>query len=125
MSLLVHARGAEALGMTNSAWEAGGRRLLTFLASRLPFLITFGCLLLLNWGVALWLIHAAHQDREIAAYQMLNDEVKFVGQQAINLFSDADRALRDLRERDAGSGLSLDLDRWATARNSGGIAWIS
>src|SRR4051794_37114030 len=98
--------------------------MLSFLSSRLPFVITFGCLLLLNWGVAVWLIHYTYQEREASTLQMINDEARYTEQNIRSVFNDADQALLGLRGRYSGDGTGLELDRWPPARFSGGVALI-
>ena len=115
--------------MANSTWEVGRRRtmrrLRAFLSGRMPVVITFGCLILVNWAVAFWLIRYTYQEREATATQMLKDEAQYSAQRISNLFEDADQILLDLRARYPSEDLSLALGRWTAGRNSGGIALIA
>jgi diguanylate cyclase (GGDEF)-like protein len=96
-------------------------------AGRLPFVIMFGCIALVNWGAALWLIHDTRQDREAAAFGMVNDEAQYSAQKVAEVFKDADRTLLELRTRYSGDGrdLTLELERWTRTGAFGGIALIA
>jgi len=73
--------------MTNSTLRARARqRIHAIFTGRLPFVIVFGCILLVNWGAALWLIHYTYRERETAAYQMVSAEVQY-SQQKSRTFS--------------------------------------
>ena len=103
---------------------------MSLLSSRLPFLITIGSVLLLNWGTALWLLHYTYQEREATAVQLANDEIKYSEQKIVGLFRDADRTLLELRALHAsgaslGEGPRLELGGWTPASQSGGIALIA
>ena len=101
--------------MTDATWRASLReaagRILDFLSSRLPILVTFGLLLLLNWGTAIWLLHYLYQQRETTAFQLVNDELKYSEQKIAGLFRAADRTLLELRALYPGEGLSGDSPR--------------
>jgi diguanylate cyclase (GGDEF)-like protein len=94
-------------------------------AGRLPLLATFAGLLLLNWGMAVWLVQYTYQQREDAAYQLVNDEVKYADQKIAALFNDADRTLLALLASNPGGDLDQMLRRWPHAGSSGGIAVIT
>jgi diguanylate cyclase (GGDEF)-like protein len=115
--------------MANSTWEAGRRRTMrrirAFYSGRMPIVITFGCLILVNWCVAFWLIQYTYRDRETTAIQMLQDEAQFSAQRIRNLFEDADQTLLDLRVHYPAEDLGVALGRWTAGRNSGGIAFIA
>jgi diguanylate cyclase (GGDEF)-like protein len=114
--------------MTNSTWAAvcqrAGERIRAAPAGGLIMAAVFACLLLINWGVAFWLIRYTHQQREAAVQQIVNDETLFVGQKLDGLFQDADRILLDLRTRHANPDFSTELAHWTPARSSGGVALI-
>src|SRR5580698_7780685 len=115
----------EALGMTNATRGADRRRAAEWfraiLSGRLPFVITFGCLLVLNWGAAFWMIHYSYKEREASAFQLVNDETRYAEHKIANLFKEADRTLLELRARYPGDELRPELDHWAQAGNSGDI----
>jgi diguanylate cyclase (GGDEF)-like protein len=119
----------EASGKACASFQTSLRRstlqVRAVLAGRLPLLITFAGLLLLNWGVAVWLVQYTYQQREDSAYQLVNGEVKYAEQKIATLFKDADRTLLAFRASDPGGDLDLMLRRWPYAGSSGGVAIIT
>jgi PAS domain-containing protein len=119
----------EASGMTNAAGGAGHRRVAEWtgviLRGRLPFLITFGCMLLVNWGAAVWVLNYTYEEREKSAFQLVNDEARYSEQKIVNLFKDADRTLLDLRTRYAGDALRSELEHWPRSGTSPDVALIA
>lgn len=112
--------------MINSTRGAGARqRIHGIFSGRLPFVIVFGCILLVNWGAALWLIHYTYQERELAAYQMVTAEAQYSQQKIEDLFKDADRTLMELRARYSADHADLGLQRWNPTLHPGGIALIA
>jgi diguanylate cyclase (GGDEF)-like protein len=115
--------------MTNST--SGPRRrpamlaLQRLLAGRLPFVVALCGLLLVNWGVAWWLVHYTYLERESTAFQMVASEAQYAQQKISNLFEDADRALLELRGRYPDENLVSALSKWMPARSSGGVALIT
>ena len=120
--------------MTGTTWGAAPRKaiggIVALLSGRLPFLITIGCVLLLNWSTALWLLHYMYHEREATAIQLASDEIKYSEQKIAGLLRDADRMLLELRALHAGDGYSGDgvkpeLGGWTPTSQSGGIALIT
>ncbi len=112
--------------MINSTRGAGARqRIHAIFSGRLPFVIVFGCILLVNWGAALWLIHYTYREREVAAYQMVTAEAQYSQQKIEDLFKDADRTLLELRARYSADQPDLGLGHWSPIMRSGGIALIA
>jgi PAS domain-containing protein len=112
--------------MTNSTGVAGARqRIHALFAGRLPFVIVFGCILLVNWGAALWLMHYTYRERETAAYQMVTAEAQYSQQKIEDVFKDADRTLLELRARYSADHADLALEHWNSTMQSGGIALIA
>ena len=112
--------------MTNSTRGGGaGQRIRAIFAGRLPCLIVFGCIILVNWLAALWLIHYTYREREAAAYQMVIAEAQYSQQKIQDIFKDADRKLLELRARYSDDHADLALDHWSPILQSGGIALIA
>jgi diguanylate cyclase (GGDEF)-like protein len=95
------------------------------LSGRVLVVALFGCILLLNWGAALWVVHYAYRQREIAALRMVDDEARYSAQRVGDLIKDADRALLELRTRRSADNRHLDLEHWTHVGGSGGIALIA
>ena len=99
--------------MTNSTWAARARRRIhAILSGPIPFVIMFGCIVLVNWGAAVWLIHNTWRERETAAFRMVNDEAEYSEHRIEALFKDADRTLLDLRARHSADDGDLTLPGW-------------
>ena len=111
--------------MTKATWETGrrpsGGRIREILSGRIPFVITFGCLLAVNWGVAFWVIEYTYRERETAAFQLVNEEVRYAEQKIADLFQDADRTLLEARALYSGGNLRVELERSPLTRNSGDL----
>jgi diguanylate cyclase (GGDEF)-like protein len=101
------------------------QRIHAMFSGRLPFIIVFGCILLVNWGAALWLIRYTYAERETAAYQMVAAEAQYSQQRIEDLFKDADRTLLELRARFSAGHADLGLQHWNPTTQSGGIALIA
>ena len=121
----------ETVGMTHSRWTSScrvaRRRIQAILTGRFFFVSVFGCVLLLNWGAALWVIHYTCVQRRAAALQMVNDEAQYSAQKIEDVFKEADRVLIELRARHADDGRALEqeLAHSTPAAISGGIALIA
>jgi len=115
--------------MTYSTREAGprpaGQRIHALLSGRLPILITFGCLIIVNWAMALWLIQRTWQAQESALSQMINAESQYAGQMISRVFQDADRRLSQLRALRPDDELRSEFARWTRTGHSGGVALIA
>lgn len=112
--------------MTNSTPEAGARqRIHAIFSGRLPFVIIFGCILLVNWGAALWLTNYTYREREVTAYQMVTAEAQYSQQKIEDVFKDADRMLLELRVRYSANPADLAFEHWNPIMLSGGIALIA
>ena len=125
--------------MTDATWQATIRRsvkgTIAFASPRMPFLLTFACLLMLNWGTAFWLLRYTFQERQGTAFQLAGNELKFAEQKLSGLIRDADRTLLELRAQYPGSArpdnpaqnpaVPFDLGGWTPASNTGGIALIA
>ncbi len=111
--------------MNNSTRGMGARqRIHAIFSGRLPYVIIFGCILVVNWGAAFWLIHHTYREREIASYQMVIAEAQYSQQKIEDLFKDADRTLLELRARYSNHA-DLGLERWNPVTKSAGIALIA
>ncbi|HEX3994709.1 MAG TPA: hypothetical protein VHX39_26335, partial [Acetobacteraceae bacterium] len=112
--------------MINSTRRAGARqRIHALFSGRLPFVIVFGCILVVNWGAALWLVDHTYRERATAAYQMVTAEAQYSQQKIQDLFKDADRTLLELRARYSAGHTDLGLRHWNPTVKSGGIALIA
>jgi diguanylate cyclase (GGDEF)-like protein len=116
--------------MTDATWAASRRqavrRIRELLSSRLPFVITFGCVLLLNWAAAAWLLQHTYHERENTAFQLVSDEVKYAEQKFARLFIDADRTLLELRTLFPGDHARLEEQLGQPPRPiHGGVALIA
>jgi diguanylate cyclase (GGDEF)-like protein len=112
--------------MINSTRGAGARqRIHAIFSGRLPFVIIFGCILLVNWGAALWLTHYTYREREVAAYQMVTAEAQYSQQKIEDVFKDADRTLLEVRARYSADHADLAFEHWNPITQSGGIALIA
>ncbi len=112
--------------MTNSTWgTAAAQRINAILSGRVLIVTMFGCILLLNWGAALWVIHYAYRQRETVALRMVDDEARYSAQKVGDLIKDADRALLELRARRSNDNRHLDLEHWIHVGGSGGIALVA
>jgi diguanylate cyclase (GGDEF)-like protein len=100
-------------------------RLRAILRGRLPFVLIFGSLLLINWGMAFWLVHLTYLDREAAILRQIDDEARYAESKVAVLFTDADRALLELRSHFPGVELRAELETWPQSSNAGGIALIA
>jgi hypothetical protein len=83
--------------------------------------LRFGCVLVANWGVAVWLIDATHKDREITVLQLVNQEARSAEKTISDLFENADRTIRDARARFREGSLDLAPDvgrRHGTSRSA-------
>jgi diguanylate cyclase (GGDEF)-like protein len=111
--------------MINSTHGAGARqRIHAIFSGRLPFVIVFACILLVNWAAALCLLHYTYGERETAAYQMVAAEAQYSQQKIEVLFKDADRTLLELRARYSVNKADFGLEHWNPIMQSGGIALI-
>jgi len=116
----------EATGITHPTWRATARRRIdAILSGWLPSVLIFGCILVLSWAAALWLIHDSYEQRERAALRMVNDEAQYSQQKIEDRFKDADRTLLELRARYSADNGVMELARWTEAEGSGGIALIA
>jgi diguanylate cyclase (GGDEF)-like protein len=112
--------------MISSTWGAGVRqRVNATFSGRLPFVIVFGCTLLVNWGAAIWLINYTYRERETAAYQMVSEEAQYSQQKIQDLFKDADRTLLEVRTRYSADNADPGLEHWDAIKDAGGIALIA
>jgi diguanylate cyclase (GGDEF)-like protein len=112
--------------MINSTRAPGARqRINAMFSGRLPFVIVFGCILLVNWGAALWLIHYTYVERETAAYQMVTAEAQYSQQKIEGIFKDADQTLLALRHRYSANAADPGLDQLNGIPQTGGIALIA
>lgn len=112
--------------MIISTHGAGARqRIHSPFSGPLPFAIVFGCILLVNWGAALWLIHYTYRERESVAYQMVTAETQYYQQKVEDQFKEADRTLLELRTRYSASPKNFGLQHSDPTMRSGGIALIA
>jgi diguanylate cyclase (GGDEF)-like protein len=124
--------------MGSSTWGARARwRLHAIFSGRFPFVTVFGCILLVNWGAAIWLVQYTYREREATAYQMVTEEAQYSQQKIEDLFRDADRTLLELRTHysinnatpgnnaNPGNNAKPALEHWNPIRGSGGIVLIA
>ena len=110
---------------TTTRGLGASERIGAILAGRLPLVLIFGCLLAVNWGVAFWFIHYTYQERETAAFQLINEAMRHSARSFTDLFKDADRTLLELRTRYDAGALPAELEHWAAFRASAEIALIA
>ena len=95
------------------------------LRGRLPYVIIFGCLILLNWSTAGWLLHDTYQEKSATASRQVETEARLAEVRFAAVFHDADRMLLDARARFQRDGTRSDPAHLSDAPVPGGIALIA